>query len=68
MRRRVIVTSKLVAKYIKKRTEEGRLVLEEIKGGLTSVMQVCDLTVNREIKSLIKKGYLAYIPQGVNSS
>ena len=51
---------KLVADYIKKRTDEGRLVLEEIHGGLTSVMQVCDLVVNREIKNLIKMKYLVY--------
>ena len=51
---------KVVPDYIKKRTDEGRLVLEEIEGGLTSVMQVCNLAVNREIKNLIKKKYLVY--------
>ena len=49
---------KLVGDYIKKRTDrEGRLVLEEIHGGL-SVTQVCNLAVNREIKNLSKMKYL----------
>jgi len=49
-----------VKAYIDRRTAEGRLVVEEIDGGLTSVLQVCDLAANKEIKALIKKGYLKY--------
>ena len=44
----------------RRRTDKGRLVLEEIHGGLTSIMQVCGLAVNREIKNLIKRKYLVY--------
>lgn len=43
--------------HVKKWTEEGRLVLRYISGGLTPVLQVCDLTVNKDIKNLIKQGY-----------
>lgn len=44
-----------VAEHIKKREDEGHLVCLFIDGGLTSVLQVCDLAANKEIKSLIKK-------------
>ena len=47
-----------VKAYIDRRTAEGRLVVEAIDGGLTSILQVCDLTANKEIKSLTQKGYL----------
>ncbi|KAL7531804.1 hypothetical protein ACHAWF_003919 [Thalassiosira exigua] len=49
-----------VMQHIKKRVDEGRLALVDIDGGLTSILQVCDLVANKEIKSLIQKGYLRY--------
>lgn len=49
-----------VKAYIDRRTAEGRLVVEEIEGGLTSVLQVCDLVANKEIKHIIKTLYLKY--------
>ena len=49
-----------VQEYIKKKEEEGRLVLEFIDGGLTSVIQVCDLDANKPLKDNIKRGYLKY--------
>ena len=49
-----------VKAYIDRRTAEGRLVAEPIDGGLTSVLQICDLVANKEVKSLIQKGYLKY--------
>ena len=45
-----------VQTYIKRRTDEGHLVEEDIDGGLTSVLQVCDLATNKEVKDLIKAG------------
>ena len=49
-----------VKEYVDKRTAEGRLVLEYINGGLTSVLQVCDLIANKDIKAIIKRLYLKY--------
>ena len=49
-----------VKEYVDRRTAEGRLVLEYIEGGLTSVLQVCDLIVNKDIRAIIKKRYLKY--------
>ena len=49
-----------VQDYIAMRAAEGRLVYEDIDGGLTSVLQVCDLAANKEVKDLIKRGYLMY--------
>ena len=49
-----------VKEYVDKRTAEGRLVLEYIDGGLTSVLQVCDLAANKDIKGIIKRLYLQY--------
>ena len=46
--------------YIKKMYDEGRLVLEFIDGGLTSVIQVCDLEGNKPLKVNIKRRYLKY--------
>ena len=53
----------LVQQYIKRRHAEGRLVVGYIDGGLTSVLQVCDLAANKEFKALIKKGYLGFRTQ-----
>ena len=43
------------SEYAKKRTNEVRLVLGYINGGINSVLQVCDLVANKEFKALIKK-------------
>ena len=47
-----------VGDHIKKRTDEGRLVVEFIDGGLTSILQVCDLTGNKQLKAMIKELYI----------
>ena len=49
-----------VKEYVDKRTAEGRLVLEYIDGGLTSVLQIADLAANKDIKAIIKRLYLTY--------
>ena len=49
-----------VSEYVEKRTKEGRLVLGFINGGLTSILQVCDLVSNKESKTLIKKAYMKW--------
>ena len=49
-------TGARVKKYIEDRTNEGPLVVMFIDGGLTSVLQVCDLAANKEFKDTIKKG------------
>ncbi|KAL7539007.1 hypothetical protein ACHAWF_006267 [Thalassiosira exigua] len=49
-----------VKEYVDKRTADGRLVLKYIEGGLTSVLQVCDLVANKDIKAIIKRLYLQY--------
>ena len=36
-----------LSEYVEKRTKEGRLVLGFINGGLTSLLQVCDLVTNK---------------------
>ena len=53
-------TGARVKKYIEEMTNKGRLVVEFIDGGLTSVLQVCDLAANKEFKDTIKKRYLKY--------
>ena len=52
--------SATVQEYLKKKYDEGRLVVEFIDGGLTSVIQVCDLDANKPLKVNIKRGYLKY--------
>ena len=49
-----------VGEYIKRKYDEGRLVIEFIDGGLTSVLQVCDLAANKEFKATIKKLYIKW--------
>ena len=44
-----------VKAYVERRTREGQLVLGYINGGLTSVLQICDLVVNKKIKAIIKE-------------
>ena len=46
--------------YIKKREEEGSLIIGFIEGGLTSVLQVCDICSNNEFKALIKELYVKW--------
>jgi len=46
-----------VIEYIERRTDEGRLVMGFIDGGLTSILQVCDLAANKQLKAIIKKLY-----------
>ena len=36
-----------VSEYVEKRTKEVRLILGLINGGITSVLQVCDLVANK---------------------
>jgi hypothetical protein len=36
---------------------KDRIVAVGIKGGLTSVIQVCDLVANKDLKQLIKTHY-----------
>ena len=49
--------NKKLAEFLKKKEEEGVLIIIYIDGGLTSVLQVCDLCVNKEIKRRIKAKY-----------
>ena len=49
--------SKEVQILIDKMTAEGRLVVMFIPKGLTSVMQVCDIVANKELKQSIKSAY-----------
>ena len=42
--------AKAVQAYINKMQDMGRLALEFIDGGLTSVIQVCDLDSNKPLK------------------
>ena len=49
-----------VSEYTEKRTKEVRLVLGFINGGLTYLLQVCDLDSNKEFKALIKKAYMKW--------
>ena len=44
-----------VEQYIKRRYEEGRLVVAYIDGGLTSIIQVCDLDANKPLKIEIRR-------------
>ena len=46
--------------YISRRVAEGRLVIGYVDGGLTSVLQICDLCANKQLKALIKKLYLKW--------
>ena len=48
-----------VAAYFKQKYDEGRLVVGFINGGLTSVLQVCDLVANKTFKAQ-KKLYLRF--------
>eukprot|EP00804_Cyclotella_cryptica_P009838 CCRYP_014149-RA/>CCRYP_014149-RA protein AED:0.04 eAED:-0.04 QI:0/-1/0/1/-1/1/1/0/248 len=48
-------TAEQVAKYIENRKD--RLIVAQIYGGLTSVLQVCDLVANKLLKQLIKERY-----------
>ena len=50
-------------KYIDRKYAEGRLLVGYIDGGLTSVLQVCDLAANKEFKATITKLYLNYRSQ-----
>ena len=50
----------IVGDYIKKWTVKGHLVVVFIGGGLTSILQVCDLASNKNIKALIKDLYLKW--------
>ena len=59
--------SALVQEYIKKKYDEGRLVVVFIHGGLTSVIQVCDLDANKPLKVNIKKRYLQYRAQYIKT-
>ncbi len=47
-------TNKDVAPYLKFLAQEGRLFVFLIPGGLTSVLQACDLLLNALIKKLLK--------------
>ena len=47
----------IVREYIDKLESEGRLVVEMIPKGLTSVIQVCDLITNRGLKRNTKSKY-----------
>ena len=49
-----------VQAYINEKVAEGRLVIGYINGGLTSVLQVCDLCANKQLKAIIKKLYLRW--------
>ena len=49
-----------VGRYINRRYEQGRLVVAYINGGLTSIIQVCDLDANKPLKIEIMKLYLRY--------
>ena len=49
-----------VSDYIEKRNKEGHLVLGFINGGINSVLQVCDLVTNKEIKAPINKAYMKW--------
>ena len=49
-----------VSEYVEKINKEGCLVFGFINGGLTSVLQVCDLVANKEFKALIKKAYMKW--------
>ena len=51
------------SEYAEKRTNEGRLVLGFINGGINSKLQVCDIVANKELKSLIKKAYMKWMAQ-----
>jgi hypothetical protein len=53
-------TGAKVRQYIAEKTSEGRLIVVFIDGGLTSVLQVCDLAANKEFKDNIKRLYLKY--------
>ena len=53
-------TKKEVKEYIEKKEVEGRLVVGYINGGLTSVLQVCDLVANKEFKAEIKRLYMRF--------
>ncbi len=50
-------TNKDVAPYLKFLAQEGRLFVFLIPGGLTSVLQACDLLLNALIKKLLKALY-----------
>ena len=56
-----------VAEYIKRRTEEGRLHVVFIDAGLTSILQVCDLAANKQIKAIIKELYYEWRAEYVKS-
>eukprot|EP00957_Ditylum_brightwellii_P203364 15334311-Ditylum_brightwellii.AAC.1 len=47
----------VVGSYIKTEEDEGRIKIEFIDGGLTSILQMCDLTANKQIKAIIKEAY-----------
>ena len=49
-----------VKEYIAKERSEDRLVVGYIDGGLTSVLQVCDLTANKPYKAEIKRLYTSW--------
>ena len=44
-----------VTEYTNHKEEKGWLVIGFIAGGLTSILQVCDLFSNRQFKAIIKK-------------
>ena len=49
--------SPAVAAVIQQKIDEGRLVVGYIPGGITSVIQVCDLVANKDLKLFIKQDY-----------
>lgn len=57
----------IVGSYIKAKEDEGRLKIEFIDGGLTSILQVCDLTANKQIKAIIKEAYYKWRAQYIKA-
>ena len=58
----------VVEAYITEMVELGRLVLIVINGGLTSILQICDLAANKQIKALIKKFYYQWRREHINAA
>ena len=45
-----------VKTFIQEKVDKGWLVIGYIPGGITSVIQVCDLVANKDLKQFIKQG------------
>ena len=51
---------KRVREFVKQAREDGWLRVVMIPGGLTSILQVCDLVCNKDIKAAIKNWYMQW--------